>query len=442
MNVRTAAKFLNLKLKKTKNNFIKIKVGSEIPTFIFMLLTQLLFCAIMYLVVKMKNHDYMLSYIETYGNLDFNEKPFNEIDNIIFSQLAYLDFEGILDKRKKLFLCDAAMKYFALHSDEEIDNLLSIHIKASKLLMACAKTRRYGWIELCCYVNNINDDIDKQLSAICFVLQDDNILIAFRGTDTTVTGVKESAMLSYMFPVPAQIEALHYFQETAMLHKGKIRVCGHSKGGNLAVFAAVNCSNSLKKRLVGVYENDAPGFPKWFFDRYDYRQIKDIIHLYTPQTSIIGRILYHDAKPIIVKSDNNGLKQHQVSSWIIHEDTFEIVDEYDITSDFAADYINTLIDYVGDDDLELFLNTLDYVLTNMGIEDFYDVKELDLKKVFALVDSLTNLDDVHKERFKMIIKKAFSDFAKEYLSVKAKGYKDKYSFLFQKREKNEKQSTD
>ena len=70
--------------------------------------------------------------------------------------------------------------------------------------------------------------------------------MAFRGTDTSITGVKESAMLSYMFPVPAQIEALYYFQETASLTEGDVRVCGHSKGGNLAVFAAVSCSNSLK----------------------------------------------------------------------------------------------------------------------------------------------------------------------------------------------------
>lgn len=77
----------------------------------------------------------------------------------------------------------------------------------------------------------------------------DNVTVAFRGTDVTITGIKESAMLSYMFPVPAQIEALHYFQESAMVFEGNVYACGHSKGGNLAVFAAVNCSNSLKNRL-------------------------------------------------------------------------------------------------------------------------------------------------------------------------------------------------
>lgn len=228
-------------------------------------------------------------------------------------------------------------------------------------------------------------------------------------------------MLSYMFPVPAQIESLYYFQECAMMHSGDIRIVGHSKGGNLAVFAAVNCSNSLKKRIKAVYEDDAPGFPKWFFDRYDYKQIEDKIHLYTPQGSIIGRMLYHDKKPIIVKSTNTGLKQHQVSSWVIEDDHPATEEKYDAMSDFTEDYINTLIDYVGDDDLALFFDTLEYLAESIGIDDFYDIKTIDIKKCISLIDNFSKLDEKQKDRFKQIIKKASADFAKEYISEKAEG---------------------
>lgn len=93
--------------------------------------------------------------------------------------------------------------------------------------------KRFQNIILCDYINNVSDDIDKQFSAIHFLLDDGCDVVAFRGTDVTVTGVKESAMLSYMFPVPAQIEALYYFQETCMRHSGDIILCGHSKGGIL-----------------------------------------------------------------------------------------------------------------------------------------------------------------------------------------------------------------
>ena len=379
----------------------------------------------------MKN---MLDYIEEYGNYSFKEKPFNEIDNLIFSQLAYTDFKNIADKQS-VSLLKGAKLFFAMYTQQEIDELIAISAKSADLLRRCSMAKRFQNIILCDYINNVSDDIDKQFSAIHFLLDDGCDVVAFRGTDVTVTGVKESAMLSYMFPVPAQIEALYYFQETCMRHSGDIILCGHSKGGNLAVFAAVNCSNSLKKRLKAVYEDDAPGFPKYFFDRYDYCQIKDKIHFFTPQGSIIGRMLFHDTEPAIVHSENSGLKQHQVSSWEVDGDRFKYEEKYDRTSDFVSDYINELIDYISDEELQLFFDTLEYVAENIGIEDFYDIKELDIIKVFGLIESITTLDDEHKTKFKQILKKVIADFTKEYLSQKTQTYKNILeSFSLKKKE--------
>lgn len=364
----------------------------------------------------MKN---IVNYIKEYGSFTFTQKPFNEVDNAVFSQLIYTDFAGISDGVLKPTLKEAAEEFYTVYSLENIENLINISARSARLLKLCADTKRYGDTVICRYVNNINDAIDKQFAAANFMLNDGSLLVAFRGTDVTVTGVKESAMLSYMFPVPAQIEALYYFQETAMLCSGDIRICGHSKGGNLAVFAAVNCSNSLKKRIVAVYEDDAPGFPKWFFDRYDYRQIKDKIHLFTPQSSIIGRMLYHDEKPHIIKSSNSGLKQHQVSSWIVDDDSFETAERYDHYSDFISEYINNLIDYIGDD-LELFFDTLENTAEKIGIDDFYDLKLMDIKRIISIIDSISELDNEKNLRFKAVLKKAVYDFSKEYFSQKAK----------------------
>lgn len=376
-------------------------------------------------MITLNEIKYIFEYIEKYGNKSFEEKEFNEIDNIIFSQLVYNDFGGIIEK-EKVFLCDAAMDFFEKHTDKELDELIGITQKSAALLAECAKTRRYGYVMLCDYVNSVDCAIDKQFAGINFVLNDKTLLVAFRGTDTTIAGIKESAMLSYMFPVPAQIEALHYFQETAMLKKCEnIILCGHSKGGNLALYAAVNCSNSLKKKISAVYEDDAPGFPKWFFERYDFKQIASKTYLYTPQGSIIGRMLNHSNAPIIVESTNSGLKQHQVSSWVIEDDKFKLCEKYDASSDFFTEYINKMIDYVGEDDLEQFFNAIDYVLTNAGIDDYYDFKSFDIKNVYGAIDTLSDLTKEQKERFKAIIKKASADFAIEFFGTKARGYFEK-----------------
>ncbi len=370
----------------------------------------------------------IVDFVRRYGRYTFDQKPFCEVDNVIFSQIVYVGFEDVIDNFTGMTLENACKKYYEIHSEKEIENLISISSKAVALMKECSKVKRYKDIVVCNYVNYVNDAIDKQFAAVNFVLNDrEDIVVSFRGTDVTVTGLKESAMLSYMFPVPAQIEALHYFQETAMMYKGDVRVVGHSKGGNLAVFAAVNCSNKLKKQIVGVYQNDAPGFPKHFFNRYDYNQIKDRIYLYTPQSSIIGRMLYHDVEPHIVVSSNiGGIRQHQVSSWIVEKDKFETTDKYEAASDFACEYFNNLIDYISDDDLEMFLDVLEHVASEMGIDDFYDLKYANFKKAFKSIEGIKFITEEQKDFIKDIIKVVLTDFTKDFVESKAKNFFDKH----------------
>lgn len=368
----------------------------------------------------MSNIKNILDYIEQYGDTPFEQMTFNEVDNLIFSQLAYTDLGGIARGRDGVTMRQAAKTFFTVYNDDDIKELISISQKSAQLLKLCAAAKRYSDIRVCHYINNVNTEIDKQFSAVHFIKDGCFDAVAYRGTDATVTGVKEAAMLSYMFPVPAQIEALYYFQETCMMHSSDIILCGHSKGGNLAVFAAVNCSNSLKKRIEAVYEDDAPGFPKYFFDRYDYKQIRDKIHLLTPQGSIIGRMLYHDAEPVIVHSNASGLKQHQASSWEVDGSSFVREEKYERFSDLIDDYLDSLLDYVSDEELEQFFGTLEYVAEKTGIDDFYDLKEHDIRKALTLIDSVGNLDEEQKEKFKRIIKKVLADFTKEYFAERRK----------------------
>ena len=359
-------------------------------------------------------------YLETYGGLDFVEKPLNEIDTAIFSQLIYNDFKDIAET--DIPLSEAWNRFKLFHPEDEVVNKLGIVVKASKMLEACAKTKRFGDVIVTKYIDNVDDALDKQISAANFIL---SVMVSFRGTDATVTGLKESVMLAYMFPVPAQIEALHYFQETAMVHSGAVRACGHSKGGNLAVFAAVNCSNSLKKKIEGIYAFDAPGFPDWFFERYDYKEIEDRLLIYNPEGSIVGRFLSHNKTPEIVKSSAKKLSQHKVSTWLIDGDSFVRAECYDENSDKYAAYIKELVEYIGEEKLEKVYDVAEELAKEKGIYNFYDLQEIDKNIFFVVVDSLNMLNPEQKEYFNSFVKKVVVDFAKDYVSTtatKAKGY--------------------
>ena len=367
----------------------------------------------------------MTEYLEKYGSSYFIEKPICEVDEAIFSQLIYLDFKDIVNEGEEITLKEAAAKFYSIHTDVEIELLLGVVKRAAKILTLCSNSKRFGNVVLKHYINNINDAIDKQISGINFKLPDGSLVVAFRGTDATVAGFKESAMLSYMFPVPAQIEALHYFQETAMVNIGDVYVCGHSKGGNLAEFAAVSCSNSLKKKLKGVYTFDAPGFPEWFFDRYDYKQIRDNIHNINPQGSLVGRALTTEKPAEIVVSNAKRSKQHNVATWVITDDAFERTDAYSEESEKLSVYLNDLVKTIGEDDLEVFYDALEKTAVQMGISDFYDLKELDINVMTVFIDSIQTLNSEQKKRLMAIAKKVMADFAKEYVSdsaTKAKHY--------------------
>lgn len=359
---------------------------------------------------------YLLEYLERYGSKYFIEEPLNEVDSLIFSQLIYNNFKGIVAPGEHITLEEAATEFYKKYTDAAVEQLLDVAQRAASLLSACANTKRFSEVRLAHFIDNINDAIDKQICAVNFILPDATRVVAFRGTDASVTGFKESAMLAYMFPVPAQIEALHYFQETAMLSRGRVYACGHSKGGNLAVFAAVSCSNSLKRKIEGIDAFDAPGFPAWFFERYDYRQIRDKIHLFNPQTSIIGRALVTEKEPDIVLSEAKRARQHSVATWVIEGKAFHRVPAYDEESDKLANYLNHLVEEIGEEDLGVFCDALEATAARMGISNFYDIKAVDTNLMTIFMDSIRTLEPAQRERLRGIALRIAADVAKNYMA--------------------------
>lgn len=353
------------------------------------------------------------TYIDEYGEKSFKDAPFNEVDALIFSQLSYVNYSALVggfDSEVEITLKDTAEGFFSLYDDKTIEEYPPIVNKAIMLLKQCSESSRYKNIKLLRFVNNVNDKIDKQFSAITFYINNNCAVIVYRGTDTSVTGVKESAMLSYMFPVPAQIQGLYYLQESGTLADRDIIVCGHSKGGNLATFSAVNCSNSLKKKIIGVYEFDAPGFNQEFINRHDYIMMQNRIFSYIPQSSIIGCLFYHNSKRQVVKSVNENLKQHQASSWVTENNKFVFVSETDDLSKFIEKYIKKLIDTVGEDNIEELFETIFDFIESTGIKDFEDMKAFDIVRFIKALNSIKSIDDDKKQLIENTIKQALKEF--------------------------------
>ena len=271
-------------------------------------------------------------YITWRGDLTFEQFPMCEVDGLVFSLLSYLDYDGIVPtvpnmQREAPALLTVTKRYLKSKGKGEASSHgLVISNDMIRLLVKASKSKRFGLTRPICYENRLCADEEKQFSATAFSLPTGDLFISFRGTDDTLIGWKENFNMSFMYPIPAQKEALIFLERVATSVKGRIYLGGHSKGGNLAVYAAVKSSPSVNERIVAVYSNDAPGFASEFIASPLYRNMRGRIHTYIPQSSVVGMLLEHEEDYTVVKSGNSGLLQHDAFSWEVVANKFVYLD--------------------------------------------------------------------------------------------------------------------
>lgn len=260
----------------------------------------------------------LFDYLDWRGDLSFSETDLCEVDNLILSMISYVNFDEVLPtdgSGRAVTLLDAARGYVRLHRGKPAYVGLIVPPEVVSLMAKAAKSRRFGQIRITGYVNRIDDETQMQFSAMTYDLGNDKHYVAFRGTDDTLIGWKENFNMSFMHPVPAQTAAVEYLNEMASRTEGELYVGGHSKGGNLAVYAAVLCDPLYKERILWVYNNDGPGFTKEFIADPLYISMRTRLRTIVPQSSVVGMLLEHEEIYEVVKSAEAGLLQHNGFSW-------------------------------------------------------------------------------------------------------------------------------
>jgi len=255
----------------------------------------------------------MFDYLIWRGDLTFTQDPPNAVDALIFSALAYVGFdEGqASDPDSQILLRDAAKHFFSKPNPEE-----RVRVKNDmELLQAAAGTTRFGFARLLRYRDMLIPEQETQFAAVTFLLDDGSAFVAFRGTDNSLVGWKEDFNMSFQQTVPAQRLAVQYVRELAAEYDFPLRLGGHSKGGNLAVFSAARSAPMVQKRILEVYNNDGPGFTKYLMGDPGYLAMVPRIRTFVPQSSVIGMLLEHEEPYTVIKSKTVSLLQHDLYSW-------------------------------------------------------------------------------------------------------------------------------
>ena len=274
----------------------------------------------------------MFDYMKWRGDILFSQLPPNPVDALIFSTLSYINFTDIVpeDIRHYITLRDAALMLL-----DDPDAEKRCRVKADlDLIQAAAATERFGRTGLTCYRDVFIPQEDTQFAAVTFLLEDGTAFLTFRGTDNSLVGWKEDFNMTFQESIPAQRLAHEYTQNFAAASKAPMHLGGHSKGGNLAVYAAARIDYLTQKRIVRVYNHDGPGFSEQMMTDAGYLNIVPRINTYVPQSSIFGMLLEHEEPYIIIKSKQIGLMQHDPYSWEVMGSNFVPADSLTADSRF------------------------------------------------------------------------------------------------------------
>ena len=308
----------------------------------------------------------MLDYLAWRGDIEFPQMPVNPVDALIFSTLSYIQFEDIVpdNPMQSISLAEAAAGLLSL-----ADPVSRTRVKKDlELLEAAAKSPRFDNIRMTFYRSILIPEEDTQFAAVTIFLEDGSAYIAFRGTDSTLTGWKEDFNMTFQSSIPAQRLALRYVQEFAAAHPVPIWMGGHSKGGNLAVYAAAKCGETLQKRIVEVHNQDGPGFSEAMMDDPGYRNILPKLRSVVPQSSVIGMLLEHEEPYTIIKSSQIGLMQHDPYSWMIMGAGFLPVEELTADSRFLDRTFKNWLSQMSNEERSEFFDTVFELLESTGAE--------------------------------------------------------------------------
>lgn len=255
----------------------------------------------------------MLDYIRWRGDLSFRSSPPNEVDALIFSTLSYISFRGRAVEKPELpvSIAEAAEEYF---SDPNPNGYVRTP-NDLELLKAAGASNRFGGCYLTQYRKVFLTEPDTQFAGVTFLLDDGSIFLSFRGTDNTLVGWKEDFSMCFRREIPSQLLAKQYLQDVLTGYSGPVRVSGHSKGGNVAVYAVSKSVPEIRKRIIAVYNQDGPGFSEDFLQDPGYQEILPIVHTFVPQSSIIGMILHHAEELCVIRSNQVGIMQHDPFTW-------------------------------------------------------------------------------------------------------------------------------
>lgn len=365
-----------------------------------------------------------IDYLRWRGDISFNEVSLNVVDALMMSQLSYLDFrgilpEGILGEGKSI--SEISELYWKLHTRKELNRFVAGSMRtAGDFLLEMAKTRRFSSLLIKNWDSRLNEETEEQFGAIEIELTERESFLSYCGTDDNLVGWKEDFNMSFLSPIPAQTDALMYLEAILTKSSRRYYIGGHSKGGNLAVYAGVKCKKEYGKRLLRIYNFDGPGFSRSFIEGEDFIRRKSLVETWVPESSVVGMLLEHEEDYQVVKSTNLAVMQHEVISWEIMGSGLITCKEVKKGSRKLAEGVRTFMNGLTAEELRSFCDNLYGVLSATKATTLAELNEEKWKSATQIIKSYNTMDKATKEMIYALIKAVITSSGGKKKAVRKK----------------------
>ena len=341
---------------------------------------------------------HLIDYLEKVENLTFDQEPLNILDKVCINEIGYLTYEKWLtasDLKKSINLHD-----FAEGKELNPDYSFMVTKERVELAEAIVRSRRFASLSLSNYRSVLDKEVEKQFAAMIFSLSElDYHQLVFRGTDDSVIGWKEDFQLTYSREIPAHRSAMTFLEDHLPNLSGRTTVSGHSKGGNLALYSAVQSSTALREKIAELLLLDSPGLMKSLLEKPSYQELKAKMIVIRPQDSVVGVMLYWDRPAQLVAAEGIGFAQHNALTWEVDLTTNDFVYEDQPTelSQRLEETFQEWIEALPSQELKQVCDLVFDTILDSGIESLDDIGIQALPQIGQMLQEFGNLSDKQKK---------------------------------------------
>ena len=345
-------------------------------------------------------------FIKKYGDKTFSELPFTDVDNLLLCEIFYMPFEKVLYKGfndKPVLFSDACKKVFAYNGYKHISPGFLMNNYISQKMMALAETVRYKDVKVYACESVFGTEPAVQFAAMTFILPDDTKVVVYRGTDDTWVGWKEDLDIYTKKGIPSHKLCVDYLERVAKdFPDGDIIICGHSKGGHVALHSALYCDESVRNRIERVYNNDGPGFYSYnYIESKPYNEIINKYRHFVPDCSFVGMLLVHDDDYIPVKSTRLfGMLQHDLATWKIKGTQLLTRDDLTFVARVTDLVLKKMLYNMDEEKTDNFEAVLSAVIAGMGQVNITNFSKNLISSLKGAIDTWSSIDEPAKELFR------------------------------------------